>query len=421
MTFRKIGALTCALVAMSGLAACGSDESDSSSSGTTSQNTVASSNAPKGDPIKLGFICSCSGPQKAVIAKAQDVARVWANHVNDTGGINGSPVELIIKDDGADPARALQAAKTLVEDDKVIAIVGEISLADAAFADYVTSKGIPIVGGGSPEPVFGESPNFYASGATLLALVTGTLAQAEGNEKLGAMYCAESPVCAQLIPLAEGIAKLFDLEVIPAKVSGTAPNHTAPCLSMKSKGADALYVASNGPVVQSVVADCHQQGYKPVNVAQTSTTTNVMLKDPNLENSKVASSNANPYDDSLPAVKEFQDALEKYSPGLLTSDQFAYDAFYPWLGGKLFEAAAEAGNVDAKSTPKDVKKGLYALKDETLGGLSAPLTFTQGKPFFSPCWFTMTIAGSTLKSENANKPTCLPPGQATALMKAAAG
>jgi branched-chain amino acid transport system substrate-binding protein len=353
-----------------------------------------------------------------VLANSQKVATAWATSVNAAGGINGHPVNLIVKDDGSNPATALQDAKALVEQDHVMAIVGEISLADGAFGSYVATKGVPVVGGASPEPVQGSNPDFFPSGSPLLPLVIGTLAEAKGKKNLGAMYCAESPVCAQLIPLAQGIGKTFGLKVTPQKISGTAPNYTAPCLTMKSAGVDALYIADNGPIVQRVIAGCKQQGYTPLNVVQASTTTNMLLADPNLAGSLVAGTNANPYDVSLPAVKEFQDAVEKSYPGLLKSPGFAYDAYYPWTGGKLFEAAAKAANLTPSSTPADVKKGLYALKAETLGGLAPPLTYTPGKPYFTPCWFSSKIQGGTMVSLNNNKPVCLPADQAAALVTA---
>jgi len=53
---------------------------------------------------------------------------------------------------------------------------------------------------------------------------------------------------------------------------------------------------------------------------------------------------------------------------------------YPWIAGKLFEAVAKAGALSPTSTSADVEKGLYALKGETLDGLSSPLTYTAGQP-----------------------------------------
>lgn len=420
MSMRRLTAAAFAALAITGIAACGSDDNGDSASGRTSSGS--STDAPKGDAIKLGFICSCSGAQKGLIGKSRDTIQAWAKFVNDNGGLNGTtPVEVIVKDDAGDPAKGLQAAKELVEDDKVIAIVGEISVVDAAWADYVTKKRIPVVGGASPEPVMGENPNFYPSGATLLTLVTGTLAQADGKKTLGTLYCAETPVCAQLVPLAEGIGGLFGLKVVSGKVSGTQPNYTASCLKMKDQGADALFVAAAFTVVQSVNEDCAQQDYKPLSIVQSSTTSNVLQKVGALQGAAVASTNANPYDAGTPAIKEFQEAIEAYEPGMLESDEFAYDAFYPWTGGKLFEAAAKAAKLTADATPDDVRKGLYALKDETLGGIAPPLSYTKGKPYFTPCWFEMTIADGVLESRNNNKPNCLDQKQTAALLKAVGG
>ena len=434
---RGLSAAAC-LIAVLALSACGSSSKKSSTTSastpaTTSASTSASTPASTstsatstggtatGAPIVLGSICSCSGPQAAVLGDAGKVIMAWANSVNANGGINGHPVKMIVKDDSANPATTLQNAKELVEQDHVMAIVGDDSLADASIAAYMTGKQVPVVGGASPEPVFSSSANWFPSASPLLPLIVGTVAEAKGKKNLGAMYCAESPVCAQLIPLAQGIGKLYGLKVTPQKISATAPNYTAPCLAMKSAGADALYIADNGPIVQRVLASCKQQNYTPLNVGQASTTTNAMLKDPNVNGSLVAGSNANPYDASLPATKQFQDAVNKYYPGMLTSSSFAYDAFYAWTAGKLFEAAAKAANLGPTSTPADVKKGLYALKNETLGGLAPPLTFTPNKPFFGVCWFTHKAANGTLVSTSNNKPVCLPPAQAAALAKALKG
>ena len=342
--------------------------------------------------------------------------QAWASWTNAHGGINGHPVKVIVKDDGQSTSVALQSAKELVEQDHVMTI-SDYSLVGTAYAPYLVSKGIPVIGGATPQPSF-ANPNWFPSAATLIPLLVGTAAEAKGKTNLAAMYCAESPVCAQLIPLMVGIGKLFALKVTPQKISGTAPSYTAPCLAVKSAGADALYIADNGAIVARVLHDCKQQNYTPLSVGQASTTTNSLLKDPSFDGSLVAGTNANPYDPSLPAVKDFQDAMNQYDPGLLKSDGFSYDAFYAWTAGLLFQAAAKAGNLTPSSTPADLRKALYSLNNETLGGVAPPLTFTPGKPAFTPCWFTGKVSGGTLVSTANNKPTCLPAAQTAALLKA---
>ena len=65
-------------------------------------------------------------------------------------------------------------------------------------------------------------------------------------------------------------------------------------------------------------------------------------------------------------------------------------------------AAKAAGHLTSSSTPAQVKKGLYALKNETLDGVAPPLNFTPGKPAFIPCWFSEQVKGKST-SLNANK------------------
>jgi branched-chain amino acid transport system substrate-binding protein len=316
---------------------------------------------------------------------------------------------VIVKDDGQNPATSLQDAKELVEQDKVMAIVGETSLVDSVWASYVAGKGIPVVGGIAVETPFISNPDFFPSGTQLIGQLVGmaALGRQAGKHDLGVLYCAESPVCAQLVPLAGGAAKLYGLKFYSGKIAATAPSYTAPCLAAKSAGVDALFIGDNATIVQRVVAACVQQGYKPLQVGNIGTVSKASLSSTGFDGARLSGSDASPFDASTPAIKEFQDTLNKYAPGLVSSSSFSYDAVWPWSGGKLFEAAAKAGNITPSSTPADVKKALYALKNETLAGLAPPLNFTPGKPAFVTCYFSVTVKGGNLVSLNGNKPTCL--------------
>ena len=430
-TYHRGRALTAAgilVLAASLLAACGSSSHKSSSSTASTvasasggaTTTRSNSAAPAGAPIKVGMICSCSGIQAANLALTGKVASAWANSVNAAGGINGHPVSMTVLDDGGIPATALQDAKKLVEQDHVVAIVGEYSLADAAFAKYVASKGIPVVGGITPEAPFLTNPDFYPSGANIIAEIVSVikLAKDTGRKFVAVPYCAESPICAQIVPLVNAAGALFGVKITTAKVSSTAPNYTAPCLDFQSKGVDGLFVGGGTTLVERLAASCAQQGYRPTTVNTTSTATGAWRTDHNLDGAVLSGYGANVFDDTTPATKEFRAALARYYPGILTSPQFGANLIGPWAGGKLFEAAAKAANLGPQSTAADVKRGLYALKGESLGGLTAPLTFTPGKPTFTPCYFTVQLKGGNFVSLNGNRPTCLPAPATAALLKA---
>src|SRR5207244_258458 len=101
-------------------------------------------------------------------------------------------------------------------------------------------------------------------------------------------------------------------------------------------------------------------------------------------------------------------------------DQFAWDTFVPWVAGAAFEAAAKAGHITPTSTPADVKAGLYKFKNETLGGVTPPMTFAKGKPGFLGCWFTMGVDGGKFTLPDGSAAKCLTPAQGQALGKALA-
>lgn len=65
---------------------------------------------------------------------------------NDNGGFQGKSIELIHYDDGFDAAQGLTYTKTLVETDKVFAIVGHFGTNTvAATLDYLKEMGVPMV------------------------------------------------------------------------------------------------------------------------------------------------------------------------------------------------------------------------------------------------------------------------------------
>lgn len=421
------------------LAACGSSSKNSSSTSTSaaasttaSTSTAASTStggqtstgasttsAAKGAAIQIGSICDCTGPQAGQIGQEDKVIKAWASTVNAAGGLNGHPVQVTVLNANQDPAKALQDAKQLVEQDHVVAIV-DYTLADAAIAKYVAQKGVPVIGGVSQDAVFLTDPDFYPTSAQLVMQTIGTfaLAKQHGLKHVGVLYCAESPICAELVPLAQGAGKLNGIKVTALKVSSTAPNYTAQCLALKSAGVDGMFAAVQSAAVLRITDNCAQQGYKPTPINESTTTNNAWLKDPNLDGAILSGAGANPFDASTPSVAEFRNAMDKYYPGFTTSPQFDTDYLGNWTGGKLIEAAAKAANLTPSSTPADVKKGLYALHNETLGGLTGALNYTPGKPAFVPCYFGLTVKNGQFQSLNGNKAICLTPAETEALVKA---
>ena len=414
---RRAVVLGAALAAAVAGAGCGSDDEPSSTgdaAATPSSSTRSAAKAPAGDPIVIGNIGGYTGQLAKTLGKGGDVLQAWVDDKNRSGGLNGHPIKVIIKDDASNPATALKAAKELVEQDKVVAIVSSFSFQEAAWEKYVAGKGIPVIGGASTNPAFQSDPDFFPSGTTLVPSLFGMLQQvkAAGKKKLGVMYCAETPVCAQLLPLLQGLGKVAGVEVTGQKVASNAPNYTAPCLALKGDGVDALWVAVTSDVVARVTKACNQQGFKPANVAVGSTVDSSFLTNPDLDGLIFAGANALYSSDNLPGVQEFNKLIDEYLPEVRDSDQFSLPLIFATAGADLFAAAAEKAKLTPTSTSADLIKGLYALKDVTVGGVSPPLNFVKGQPGGTLCYFQQRIQDGKFVADNGGKPTC--PDAATA-------
>jgi branched-chain amino acid transport system substrate-binding protein len=400
-------------------AGCGSDDEGEAGSGASAPK------GPAGDPINVGFLCSCSGGQADALGPSKDVAQAWANTVNDNGGINGHPIKLFIEDDGGTPAKAQRAVKTFIEENKVVAIVGTTSSVAEQWAKIADDAGVPVIGGNPFLPPMSADPNFFPIGSSVPVEQVGLskMAKENGKKKIGEVVCAETPICAQVGQLAQAAAALVGgLEVQTGKAGVSEPNFTALCLSLKEGGVDALAVAQSAPTVVRVHQSCTQQSYNPLPLNYASGSTPKWLEEPALNGMLLAGSQANYQDESIPQVKLFNEALDKYYPDLRESDQFAYSGTWDtWLGGRLFEAAAEAAKLTPTSTAADVKKGLYALKDETLEGGTVPLTFTADKPTFLTCYYVIAIEDGKYTSPKGTDPQCLSDAETAELGKLLSG
>ena len=110
------------------------------------------------DPIRVGAISSITGP--APFPEVPAAAQAVFDRVNAEGGINGRQIEFISEDDGADPAQASQAARRLVDEHEVVAMVGSASLVEcSANAAFYAQRGIVSIMGTGVEPSCFESQN----------------------------------------------------------------------------------------------------------------------------------------------------------------------------------------------------------------------------------------------------------------------
>ena len=94
----------------------------------------AQAQAPSGEPIKIGFSMSLTGPLSANGKQALLGMQIWEEETNAKGGLLGRPVKLIYYDDQSQAAPAPGIYTKLLDIDKVDLILGPYATVPAAAA-----------------------------------------------------------------------------------------------------------------------------------------------------------------------------------------------------------------------------------------------------------------------------------------------
>ena len=80
--------------------------------------------APPAEPVKIGALFSVTGPASFLGAPEEKTVQMLVENINASGGINGRKLQLVVKDTGGSPEKAVSFAKQLIEEEKVLAIIG---------------------------------------------------------------------------------------------------------------------------------------------------------------------------------------------------------------------------------------------------------------------------------------------------------
>ena len=74
--------------------------------------------------VKIGSVLSVTGPASFLGEPEDKTLKMYVEKINAAGGVAGKKIELVIYDDGGDANKARTFATRLIEDDKVVAMVG---------------------------------------------------------------------------------------------------------------------------------------------------------------------------------------------------------------------------------------------------------------------------------------------------------
>ena len=95
--------------------------------------------------IKIGAILAETGPAAFLGGPEIRSLNMLVEEINAKGGINGKTIELVTKDSGGSPEKAVSFAKQLIEEDKVFAIIGPSTSGESLSIKKIAEDGKTIL------------------------------------------------------------------------------------------------------------------------------------------------------------------------------------------------------------------------------------------------------------------------------------
>lgn len=113
----------------------------------------------EGPPLRFGMSTTLTGPASDLGHAMRDGVRAAFDEQNRVGGIRGRQLELIVLDDGYEPARTAPNMRRLIEAEDVLAVVGNVGTPTAVVAIPIANEtGTPFVGAFTGAGVLRKSP-----------------------------------------------------------------------------------------------------------------------------------------------------------------------------------------------------------------------------------------------------------------------
>jgi branched-chain amino acid transport system substrate-binding protein len=220
------------------------------------------------EPIKLGALAILSGPVGEVGQDALRGAELAVARINDRGGLlGGRELELVVADDQADPAVAVQAATRLVTDDGVSVILGPISSGPAiAVSQVATRNRVPMVAFNAgareltesdSEFVFRTYPIIQDAYAALARYGVDDL----GYKKIGYLGWNETAGQAALEGFEEGLDKANGNLAGQELAALTAPDLSSEISRLRAENPDAVAIAAPLPLGGNAVRQIRESGW----------------------------------------------------------------------------------------------------------------------------------------------------------------
>lgn len=357
-----------------GLAAC--------APGTTDSETDEA-------PYKVGVLVGLTGSYAALGEPEEKAIRLYFEQLNEAGGIDGHPVELVTADSTSSESEAVNQLRRLAVEENVVAVLGPSSSGESiALRTFTAELKVPTISLASANAIVEPASEadyifkqYTSTNESLLAQLE--FAKEQGWSKVGILYAnnAYGQDPAALLPSV--IDEVGGLELTGSEAfDPTATDVTAQLGTLAEGSPDVVLVWAVNPANEIVAKSADQIGFEPVlfNAPGAAGASYIEVGGSAVEGTYLQGSvvlapesieESNPqFEITNKLVDEFQDAYGE------VAGQYAANG---WDGSLLLENAIRAAGVPDPSDLQATRDAIRdALENSTSGvvGVNAIYTFT---------------------------------------------
>ena len=354
-------------------------------------------------PVIIGHVGTLSGPVGTAYKPIVSGAQIWVGFVNQRGGLNGHQVQLLVYDDGGDPARHRSQVQEAVERHGVVAFLANTDpLTGRQVVSYLEQKRVPHVGSMTGATWAYESPMFFPSMSegefgffSWLASYASQVIPA-GKTRLATIACIEASPCSEVANTFSRRAKEVGFKYVGTiKTALAQPDYSAECLAARNGEAEAVVLLLDQNSIRRFTAACARQGYRPTYLLLSAVIEDAQEQNPELAGAAGVTNVFPWFQTGTPATDEFRTAFQ----ALGGNQRLNVGVTMGWVAGKLLQRAG--AKLPEPPTSEAILEGLWAIQEDTLGGLTSPLTFTKDKPAVpTSCWFNLLLKTRWISPDN---------------------
>ena len=284
--------------------------------------------------IKLGHIVAYSGPASAygTIGKA---IGAYFEKVNAEGGVNGRKIKFISLDDGYNPAKTVEMARKLVEQEEVLLLFQPLGTPpNSAIHKYMNDKKVPHLFVATGATKWGDPKNFpwtmgfqpnYQSESKVFA---SHIMETKPNAKIGILYQNDDYGKDYLKGFEDGLGEKGK-SMIVSKLTYEVTDATvdSQMVSLKASGADTFFNITTPKFAAQAIKKAAELGWMPAHYLNSvSSSVASVLTPAGIDNSigiLTAGYIKDPTDPQFQKGKEWDDWLawmKKYQPSANITD-----------------------------------------------------------------------------------------------------